>query len=1092
MYLSQRFRMLFAILIWQMGHNGSVRSEITLDGTLGPGGALPGPDYQIPADVGQQSGPNLFHSFGFFNVNTGESATFNGPAAIDNVICRITGGQSTTIDGALRSKIPSADLYLINPAGIMFGPHATLDVDGSFHGSTADYVRLGEEGRFDASKPQNSVLASAAPSAFGFLGNNPVATISLQSSTLEMSAGENISLVGGDIEMTGARLSAPAGRINIASVAAEGEVVPAQTDLNVEAFEQLGTVTHSQGGIVDVSGVGGGRVFIRAGNFQLKDSIIAANTRGNVNGGVVDVDVTGELLISGGSLRSTTETEVRGTDITLAANSLEMRDGARVEAFSLGPGRGGNLEVEAQTMVLEGFGTALLAIAQGTDPGSGDAGDITVKADRLEMRPVTQIAAVTAGPGKSGNLEVEAETIILEGEGGNFSTGFTVSTFGANPGSGDAGNLKVNTDRLEMRAGAQISAGTSGPGKGGKLDVQAETMALEGIGTALLTNTQGIDSDSGDGGDITVEADRLEMRDGAQISVSTFGTGNGGDLTVEAETVVLEGLAVLLNNAQGKGPNNGDGGNISVKTGYLEMRDRAQISAATISTGTGGDVKVEADTILMEGGDNFSSTALNVSTFGTDSDSGDAGILTVKTDHLEVRDGAKIAAITFGPGKGGKLEVEAVTILLEGVRKGLVTGLIASAVGKASDSGDGGEITVKADHLEMRNEALISADTLGSGMGGHLKVEADTIFLKGGVPGSSTSIGVSTFGKEPDSGAGGNLIINAGRLEMHDGAQIGAITNGPGRGGKLEVKADAIFLDGRGADFRTGIFTNSEGENPGSGDAGDIKVKANSLQMSNDAIIAAITFGPGKGGNMEVNTVNIDLRAGSNISVESTGTGKAGDILIQAIDTFHSEDSSVTAEANQAAGGDIEVSAKSLQLIHSPITASVTQGEGGGGNVTLNAKSIAALQDSDITARADKGHGGNITINAEVFLKSDNVDLNASSNVIGNEGVVAINTPDLDVSGQLANLPTAYLDISPLLGERCKARERGKVSSFVVLGRGGLPLEPGELLSATSLDALRDRDFSRAQQETKTIMEQGMESRITTDRLSARLLRNCR
>jgi len=144
------------ILINSLGAN----AEVILDGSLGRNGALPGPNYLIGADLGQQHGGNLFHSFQDFNLNRFESATFSGPNSINNIISRITGGNPSNIDGLIRSTIP-ADMYFLNPNGIIFGPNARLDVQGSFHASTADYLRLGENGRFDARNPSDSLLAVA-------------------------------------------------------------------------------------------------------------------------------------------------------------------------------------------------------------------------------------------------------------------------------------------------------------------------------------------------------------------------------------------------------------------------------------------------------------------------------------------------------------------------------------------------------------------------------------------------------------------------------------------------------------------------------------------------------------------------------------------------------------------------------------------------------------------------------------------------------------------------------------------------------------------------------------------------------------------
>jgi filamentous hemagglutinin family protein len=210
---------------------GRGHAQITLDGSLGPRGALTGPHYTISDRMGQTRGSNLFHSFGQFNLSQGESAIFTGPNTIANILSRVTGGQPSTIDGTIRSQIPGAHLYLLNPSGVMFGPHASLDVSGSFHINTADYLRLADGARFSARLSETSTLSVAPPAAFGFLG--PPAAITVEGSTLQVPEGATLSVVGGDIAITGQgaltaasipSLGAPGGRITLASVAAAGEV----------------------------------------------------------------------------------------------------------------------------------------------------------------------------------------------------------------------------------------------------------------------------------------------------------------------------------------------------------------------------------------------------------------------------------------------------------------------------------------------------------------------------------------------------------------------------------------------------------------------------------------------------------------------------------------------------------------------------------------------------------------------------------------------------------------------------------------------------------------------------------------------------
>ena len=177
-----------------------VRAEATLDGSMGTTGSFSG-NFTIPETVGQTRGSNLFHSFSNFSVNAGESATFTGPDAINNVVSRVTGNSPSTFNGPLNSAIPSANFYFINPNGVLFKEGAQISVDGSFYATTSDFVRLGQDGVFYADPAAQSVLTSSPPSAFGFLDSNP-AQISLTGTqlvkffTLNQPDGATLSLVG--------------------------------------------------------------------------------------------------------------------------------------------------------------------------------------------------------------------------------------------------------------------------------------------------------------------------------------------------------------------------------------------------------------------------------------------------------------------------------------------------------------------------------------------------------------------------------------------------------------------------------------------------------------------------------------------------------------------------------------------------------------------------------------------------------------------------------------------------------------------------------------------------------------------------------
>src|SRR5262249_19078222 len=189
-----------------------------------------------------------------------------------NILGRINGGNPSSIFGMIQTNgpggFPNANLFLMNPNGFLFGPTATINVGGMVAFTTADYLRLTDNARFNAvAGPADALLTATPVAAFGFLGNNP-ATIAVQGSTLQVAQGQSLSLVGGNqgfiatnpdtgnpinvpggITMTGGKLSAPGGQINLASVASPGEV--SAVDFMPTAGMGMGNISLSKGALLD-------------------------------------------------------------------------------------------------------------------------------------------------------------------------------------------------------------------------------------------------------------------------------------------------------------------------------------------------------------------------------------------------------------------------------------------------------------------------------------------------------------------------------------------------------------------------------------------------------------------------------------------------------------------------------------------------------------------------------------------------------------------------------------------------------------------------------------------------------------------------
>ena len=371
----------------------SAHGQIATDGTVGAAVSLSGPVFTIPNTLGTQTGSNLFHSFQTLNVLTGESATFTGPAGIDNVISRVTGGQESQINGLLRSTVPDADFWFLNPAGVMFGQGAEVDVPASLFISTGDEVRFDNGAVFNATTPSVSTLTLASPEAFGFLGDSP-ASILVSQSTIELGAGETLSLVGGDIEVSQANLSAgnvfsfleepAAGFINLVATSSANEV---------NAYD--GTTFNDADGIIllldsseiNASGNGGGTVRIRAGAFGTSGTDIRANNFGAESAGEgvrINADVvllTNDTAISAGALD-----QGNAVPVVIEATSIELDDSfistSSTGSFADDVGNADDIIISTDDLLL----TNNSCISSDTFLGSnGDGGSIVIQADLIEL-----------------------------------------------------------------------------------------------------------------------------------------------------------------------------------------------------------------------------------------------------------------------------------------------------------------------------------------------------------------------------------------------------------------------------------------------------------------------------------------------------------------------------------------------------------------------------------------------------------------------------------------------------------------------------------------------------------------------------------
>jgi len=321
------------------------RAQVVLDGSLGgtPGqavGAGDGADYLITDDLGTLRGSNLFYSFRDFNVRTGELARFTGPDAVQNLIARVTGGRPSSIDGTIASAIPGSHLYFLNPAGLLFGANALLDVTGSFHASTATQLRFVDGSTFAARMNAPHLLSAASPAEFGFL--DAQAPITVNGSNLFV-VESTLELFGSDVHLT-----------NYASVNAFNFVNSRAANVLISAIPGAGLDRRAHGRLTvhEGSAVDGDNVSLTGRNVDLNSATLTgalrtAITADDINvsntylfnpSGTLDLEASNGVVLSDASSVSALIFTIRSTDARLSG----------IEAMT------GHLLIESDRILLDG------------------------------------------------------------------------------------------------------------------------------------------------------------------------------------------------------------------------------------------------------------------------------------------------------------------------------------------------------------------------------------------------------------------------------------------------------------------------------------------------------------------------------------------------------------------------------------------------------------------------------------------------------------------------------------------------------------------------------------------------------------------
>ena len=606
----------------------TAKAQVIPDGTTNTTVNVDGNDVTI--EQGSRIGENLFHSFNEFSVLTDSSAFFNNAADIANIFSRVTGNNISNIDGLLRAN-GAANLFLINPNGIIFGPNARLNLGGSFFASSADSFLFEGNAEFSASNPTAPpLLTISVPIGINFRDNpgDIVNRSTVQNSAgdvigLEVLPGNNLTLVGGNINFEAGNTNARDGNIELGGLSIGGTVdINNNGSLSFPKDVAQADITLSNAAKVDVRGTDGGSITINARNLNLeagdlgfskiRAGITADSTSTEAQAGDITISATNNVTVNDSVISNRVKTEAVGDagDITINTDSLSLTNGGIVSASTFSQGNAGNITINANnTITMDGEdsnGFPSSAFSSVNTGAEGNAGDVTITTGSLTLTNGGRVDASTFSQGNAGSVEITAsDTITINGEsseGFNSAVGSQVN-LGA---VGDAGGVTITTGSLTLTNGGRVDASTLGKGNAGNVTINArEKIEISG---AIESFRSGISTDalinSGNGGDINVFTNRLTINDGGTIeagnldSLKVFapGTGQPGNINIEANSLSLNNQARINTTTQSE---TGDSANITLElTEDLILRNNSLISARPFGKANGGNIDIDAEFII--------------------------------------------------------------------------------------------------------------------------------------------------------------------------------------------------------------------------------------------------------------------------------------------------------------------------------------------------------------------------------------------------------------------------------------------------------------------------------------------------------------
>ena len=991
---------------------------------------------------GTTVGTTLFHSFEEFSVPTGSRAFFVNATSISDIISRVTGDSISTIDGRLDTS-GEANLFLLNPNGVIFGPNATLSIGGSFLATTADRFEFANAQLFSAINPEPAPASLTISTPIGLQFGADPGAIAIQGSTLRGAEDNTLAFIGGALEINNASIEAVPGRIELGGVGTNSTVLiePHQANnqlqLNYAPTDTFQTIDLETSEI-RVGEVQNGSIQIQGQTIKIRRDAMVESIASDGTAGDIFIRATESLELVGQSFDKPTgifnivedQASAENGGVTrLESPQILVQRGAEVSTNTIGSGQGARLEVIANDIRLDGglldeennsTPSGFFARTnerfdpqQSDDPATGNGGDIFIQSDRLTLIDGAQISTSTFGQGNAGNIEIRAnERINISGQllTNEDATDLLVSGIFAQvevnnvANAGDGGTIRLNTPILEVTGGAQIATAARSTGRGGNIFINdsinnAQLVLLSGtadvnrpdnISGILVSAEEGARNDAGS---LTLHAERLIVEDGARISADNRGSAQGGSATITVQDLIVRNGGEILAASFADDPSQpgfdeltptsgGDAGSLTITAQSVQLLNDGEISVSAQENARAGRILLTADTLVI------------------------AGDSQIRAETVANRN-ADGSAINENIGDNGDASIELVidnSILITGGRISALT-----------EEGQGGDVLINADIaqtplplLQLSGKSFISAEARGGGDGGTVTIRATDLDIQDRAristrsqSGTSGTIGLDIGNALKlrnrgrilaltQDGIAGQIQINstssapAPMVRMGDRSRISAAARGTGDAGKITILATNINLQDSSS-----ILASTQ-----SGTSGNIALAGiETLQILDNSTISAATD-TGTAGSIMINTIGSEvIVSGENaeISVRADGNnGVAGNLTIDTTDLAVTNGGDLSVSSPNGTAGNLIISATNIVLDDGTLSAETQQTPPGemGANIDITGINILFLtSDSLISARAlEQADGGNVTLDASQGFITTPVEVNSDIIANANQG----------------------------------------------------------------------------------------------------------